>query len=309
MYAGHREDRTFLPPPEYDPLAAARPGLPPTEVPDGTWDVAVFENRFPSLAAEAPGPPPAIVDVRPAHGVCEVVVYTRETTGALGLLPLWHLELLLAVWADRSRELGARDDVRFVFPFENRGVEIGATLQHPHGQIYAYPFVPPIVATELVRQQEYLTRHGRGLLEALVAAEIEDGRRVLYAGPEAIAFVPACARWPYEVWVAPRRAVPDLCALADAERADLARALKTVLLKYDGLWQRPFPYVMVFHQAPADGEPHPEAHVHVELYPPYRSPGRLKYLAGSEIGAGVFTNDSIPEQKAAELQAVPVELE
>jgi UDPglucose--hexose-1-phosphate uridylyltransferase len=92
-------------------------------------------------------------------------------------------------------------------------------------------------------------------------------------------------------------------------RADFARALKTVLLKYDGLWQRPFPYIMVFHQAPTDGEPHPEAHLHVEFYPPYRMPNRLKFLAGSEIGAGVFTADTDPDRTAGELQHVEVSLD
>ncbi len=120
--------------------------------------------------------------------------------------------------------------------------------------------------------------------------------------------MPVCARYSYEVWVAPRRAVPSFAALTPAERLDFARALKTVLLKYDGLWQRPFPYILVFHQAPTDGSDHPEAHLHAELYPAYRMPGRLKYLAGSEVGAGVFTADTLPEEKAEELQAVAVDL-
>jgi UDPglucose--hexose-1-phosphate uridylyltransferase len=120
--------------------------------------------------------------------------------------------------------------------------------------------------------------------------------------------VPVCARYPYEVWIAPRRGAPSLVDLTRAERADFARALKTVLLKYDGLWRRPFPYIMVFHQAPTDGQAHPEAHVHIEFYPPYRMPSRLKFLAGSETGAGAFTADTLPDEKAAELRAVEVSL-
>lgn len=308
VYAGHREERTFLPPPEFDPLAPGRLGTQPTEVPDGVWDVAVFENRFPAFNHTVDEFPPSIVETRPARGVCEVVVYTREATDGLARLPLWHIELLLEVWGDRTRVLGARDDVRFVFPFENRGVEVGATLHHPHGQIYAYPIVPPLVARELEAQREHLARHRRGLLEDMIVAELGDGRRMLYAGARTVAFVPACARYAYETWVAPRRAVPTLADLDAADRRDFARGLKTVLLQYDGLWSRPMPYVMVFHQAPADGDGHPEAHLHVEIYPPYRSRERLKYLAGSELGAGVFTNDSLPEAKAAELRAVPVAL-
>jgi UDPglucose--hexose-1-phosphate uridylyltransferase len=217
--------------------------------------------------------------------------------------------LIADVWADRYRELGARDEVQYVFEFENRGVEVGVTLSHPHGQIYAYPFVPPIPARELRQQAEHLATHGRGLLEDIVGREMEDGRRLLYKGDHVAAFIPVFARYSYEVWIATRRACPSIADFSEPERMDFARALKTVLLKYDGLWSKPFPYIMSFHQAPTDGQPHPEAHFHVEFYPAYRMPGRLKYLAGSEMGAGVFTADTLPEEKARELQAVRVSLD
>jgi UDPglucose--hexose-1-phosphate uridylyltransferase len=196
--------------------------------------------------------------------------------------------------------------VQYVFPFENRGLEVGVTLHHPHGQIYAYPFVPPIPARELQQQRTHFDREGRGLLEDLIGAELRDGRRMLYDGSAAVAFVPVCARYSYEVWVAPRRAAASFADLSGDERRDFARALKTVLLKFDALWQRPFPYILAFHQAPSDGLEHPEAHLHGEFYPAFRMPGRLKYLAGSEIGAGVFTADTVPEEKAAELQRVAI---
>jgi UDPglucose--hexose-1-phosphate uridylyltransferase len=200
------------------------------------------------------------------------------------------------------------DAVQYVYPFENRGVEVGVTLQHPHGQIYAYPFVPPVAARELDQQRRHFEAHGRGLLAELIDAERADGRRVLWADDGALAFVPAFARYPYEVWVASQRQAPSLADLDDAERASFARALKTVLMKFDALWGTTFPYVLVFHQAPTDGLPHPEAHVHAEIYPAFRMRGRLKYLAGSELGAGVFTADTLPEEKAAELRAVEVTL-
>jgi UDPglucose--hexose-1-phosphate uridylyltransferase len=183
------------------------------------------------------------------------------------------------------------------------------TLHHPHGQIYAYPFVPPIPARELAMQREFLAAHGRGLLEDLIDKETKDGRRLLYSTDEAVAFMPVCARYSYEVWVAPRRAAASVAHLQPDERREFARALKTVLMKFDRLWNAPFPYVMVFHQAPTDGDPHPEAHLHVEFYPAYRMRGRLKYLAGSELGAGVFTADTLPEDKAAELRGVEVSIE
>jgi UDPglucose--hexose-1-phosphate uridylyltransferase len=307
VYAAHRQERTFLPPPDFDPLAPASDPNFPTEVPPGNWEVAAFDNRFPSLAEDASRAPQCIVPTAPARGACEVVVYTQAQTGSLGALPLPHLELVVAVWAERTREIGAREGISYVFPFENRGEIVGVTLHHPHGQIYAYPFVPPIPARVLAAEEAHHARHGEPLLERLLRDELADGRRILYAGPEVVAWVPVCARYAYEVWVAPRRARPTLADLSPAEQVDLARALKTVILKYDGLWGEPFPYVMVVHQAPTDG-PHPGSHVHFEFYPPYRARGRLKYLAGTEIGTGTFAADTLPEAKAAELQAVAVTL-
>ena len=308
-YASHRQNRTFLPPPEYNPLAPTIDQAQPTEVPSGEYDVAVFENLFPTLTMHAGAPPELPVPTRPGTGVCEVVVFTQDATTSLGRLPLAHIELLIEVWGDRYRELGAHDEIQYVFPFENRGVEVGVTLHHPHGQIYAYPFVPPVPARELAQQRAYYDDHGRGLLEDMVVREMREGVRMLYAGPSAAAFMPICARYSYEVWIAPCRGAASFAELTADERRDFARALKTVLLKFDRLWDRPFPYILAFHQAPTDGAVHPEAHLHAEFYPAYRMPGRLKYLAGSEIGAGVFTADTLPEQKAAELRAVTVDVD
>lgn len=308
-YASHRQHRTFLPPPEYNPLAPTTDPAQPTELPAGSWDVAVFDNLFPTFAMTAHDPPDLMVRTAAALGACEVVVFTQDATTSLGRLPLWHLELLLEVWGDRYRVLGDRPEVAYVFVFENRGVEVGVTLHHPHGQIYAYPFVPPIPARALEQQREYLNEHGTGLLEDLIAREVRENARLLYHGPRAAAFVPICARYAYEVWIAPCRAVPSFAALTPEERADFARALKTALLKLDGMWQRPMPYIMAVQQAPTDGTAHPEAHLHAQIYPALRLPARLKYLAGSEIGAGVFTADTFPEESVKHLQAVAVSLD
>jgi UDPglucose--hexose-1-phosphate uridylyltransferase len=308
-YATHRQHRTFLPPPEYNPLAQTTDPANPTELPAGRYDAAVFQNLFPTLSATAHDPPHLDVPTLPAVGECEVVVFTHDRSASLGSLPLDQLALIVDIWADRYEELGQRPDVQYVYPFENRGVEVGVTLHHPHGQIYAYPFIPPIPARELEQQRAYFAAHGSGLLEDMVRREIAADQRTLYIGEHAAAFVPICARYPYEVWVAPRRPAGSLAALTHDERLDLARALKTTLLTFDRLWDRPFPYIMAVHQAPTDGSPHPEAHVHVEFYPAYRMQGRLKYLAGSEIGAGVFTADTDPDERAAELRGIAVRVE
>ena len=302
-YAAHRQARTFLPPPEYNPLSPAHDPAHQTEVPAGSWDIAVFDNRFPSLGGPVQAPPELIVPTAPANGRCEVVVFTQDAQSSLGALPIDHLALLLDVWGDRTRRMAALD-VRYVLPFENRGAEVGVTLHHPHGQIYGYPLVPPVPARMLDVANEHYATHGRGVLEQHIGAERREGTRMLYEGGHAVAFVPVCARYPYEVWVAPIRPVQGFADLRPAERDDLARALKTVLRKYDGLWQRPFPYLMAWYQAPTDGVPHPGSHLHAQLWPPYRTRDRLKYLAGTEIAAGFFAMDALPEDKARELQAV-----
>ena len=304
VYAGHRQHRTFLPPPDWNPLAPSTDPAVPTEVPAGNWQVAVFENLFSALGSSVPAPV-ELVATAPCGGRTEVVVFTQDPEGSLGGLPLERIALVLDVWADRTRALAGLPDVNYVFPFENRGVEVGVTLQHPHGQIYAYPFVPPIAARELELQRAHFEERGRGLLDELIAGEVEADQRTLYVGEHAVAWIPVCARWAYEIWLAPRRRVPTIDALSPRERWDFARALQLCLRKLDALWNRPMPYILAVHQAPARGE-HPYAHVHLEIYPWLRMPGRLKYLAGSEVGAGTFTADTLPEDKARELRAVEV---
>ena len=307
-YATYRQDRTFLPPPEYDPLAVTLDRAHPTELPAGDWDVAVFDNRFPSLTLESKEPPDLIVPTAPAFGKCEVVVFTQDARSSLGALPLDHLELVLEVWADRSDTLGNLAGIDYVLPFENRGAEVGVTLHHPHGQVYAYPVIPPVPARMQQIALEFYQANQSGILQDLISKELK-APRMLYRGEHAVAFVPVCARYPYEVWVAPIAPAESFAHLSGNQRADLARALKTVLLKFDGLWKRPFPYLMAWYQAPTDGKRHPESHLHAEFYPPYRTPDKLKYLAGTELAAGFFAMDVLPEEKARELQQIQVSLE
>lgn len=309
-YAGHRQDRTFLPPKEFNPFAPTiRPDLP-TELPQGSYDIAVFENMFPTLSPRAETPPTLVgVATRASLGACEVVVFTRDSESSLARLPLDHIALLLEVWGERYRVLGLRPEISYVLPFENRGVEVGVTLHHPHGQIYAYPFIPPVPLKMLDNEKAYLGTFGQPLLLQFIGREQKDGRRILYEGERAIAFVPACARYPYEVWIAPKLRRSSMDELDAEDRRDIARALKTVLMKYDALWDRPFPYLMTAYQAPTDGAEHPETHFRFEIYPAYRTREKLKYLAGTEIGAGVFANDTFPEETARQLQAVEVDIE
>lgn len=305
-YAAYRQGRTFMPPPEYNPLMPTTDPKNPTELPAGKYDVAVFDNKFPSLTFSAHDAPEFFVDTLPANGKCEVIVFTQDPKSFLGALPLDHIELLLEVWGDRTNAISNEGAIQYVLPFENRGVEVGVTLHHPHGQIYAYPFIPPVPQRMQLQQQDYYDANKRSLLECLIQEEISSKERIIFESEHAVAFVPICARYPYEVWVAPVKQVASFSALKKAQRSDLARALKTVLLKYENLWERSFPYLMAWYQAPVDDRDHPEWHLHAQFYPPYRTRDRLKYLAGTELAAGMFANDALPEEKAKELQQVNI---
>jgi UDPglucose--hexose-1-phosphate uridylyltransferase len=303
--ATHRQDRTFLPPRKHCPLCPTRPGGPSTEIERETFEIVVFENRFPSLHRDPPPPAvegTALVPVRPAAGACEVVVYTPEHDTSLGQLAASHVEHLITAWAHRTRELAARPEVDYVFVFENRGEAIGVTLHHPHGQIYAYPFVPPLVGREVAAAARHHEAHGTCLWCKLADQEDADGRRVLLDEGGWLATVPMAARWPYEVHLQPRRHVGWLPDLDPGEVRGLATTLGRLLRGYDRLFGFPLPYVMAIHQRPSDGLPHPGYHLHLEFYPPHRSAQRLKYLAGSEAGAGAFINDTMPEGTAAQLR-------
>jgi UDPglucose--hexose-1-phosphate uridylyltransferase len=284
VYAIHRQDRTFLPAREHCPLDPTRPGGPETEIPRPTFEIAVFDNRFPAF--ESP------------QGAAEVVVYTPEHDGSFGSLSPERAEALMWVWRHRYLELGAREDIDYVFIFENRGVEVGVTLHHPHGQIYGYPFLPPVPALELAADE----RLGHCTPCALLGAELKQHTRVIYENDSVVVYVPYAARWSYEVHVSLREHRPSLSECSPVELRLLADALQRVTRGFDALWERPFPYVMAVHQAPTAPAHAGHGHLHVEFYPPLRTPEKLKYLAGSEQGAGTFISDVLPEESAVELR-------
>ncbi|WP_034384451.1 galactose-1-phosphate uridylyltransferase [Deinococcus sp. YIM 77859] len=308
MYAAHRLGRTFLPPPEYNPLAPTHDPQHPTELPRGEYDIAVFENRFPSLTLTAPVPPPVSGTIsRAGIGRCEVVVFSQDARGRLADLSDAQMHLLIDVWADRTARLAATGVIRSVLCFENRGVEVGVTLHHPHGQIYAYDHVPPVQARMLAAAQQHQAETGRPWLADFVESERSAGLRVLRDEALALSVVPPFARYTYETWVLPARPVSLLADLSGEERAAFARVLKDALLRQDALFGVRMPYLLTLHQAPVGGEPHPEFPLHLEIYPYLRAPGRMKYLAGTEQGAGEFANDKFPEAAAAELRTVNLE--
>lgn len=310
--ATHRQERPHKPPPEYCPLCPTQPGAFPTEVPADDFEIVVFENKFPSLRTDAPPPTVAGSDlypVAPAEGICEVVLYSADHYGTLAGETVAHLRNLVEVWADRFHELGSRPGIDYVLIFENRGDAVGVTLHHPHGQIYAFPFVPPVPAQELAAARQHFDRSGRCLVCDVIKEELNDGGRIIFEDEHVIAVVPFFARFPYEVHLLPRAHRPALVDLAEDERWSLARALKVVLTKYDRLWGFPLPYMMVQHQRPTDGNAYEYYHFHIEFYPLHRSRTKLKYLAGSETGAGTFIVDGTAESFARRLQSIPADVE
>ncbi|MEO8573495.1 MAG: galactose-1-phosphate uridylyltransferase [Pyrinomonadaceae bacterium] len=310
--ATHRQDRTFLPPADFCPLCPTKPGHFPTEVPEPDYDIVAFENRFPSLRRDPEDPvitSDGIYKVEPSIGVCEVVLYSPDHNTSLAKEPVEKIHKLVRVWRHRFEELEKRSFVKYVFIFENKGEAVGVTLHHPHGQIYAYPFIPPVVARELAQSKKYFEDTGKCLLCEIREKESTFEKRIVADNDSFAAYIPFFARYPYEVHVSSKRHLQAFSDFSKAEERDLAAILKQILAAFDRLFDRSFPYIMAIHQRPSDGADHNHYHFHIEFYPPMRTATKLKYLAGSEAGAGMFINDTLPEIKAAELRDLvePVE--
>jgi len=302
IVAGERKKRPLLPK-EFCPFC---PGS--EEIPETGWKVLNLPNRFPALLADPPLPDvesDRLFRCRPSKGVCEVIIYTPEHNTSLARLDVDHIRLVVELWTRRFRELGDRRYVKYVFIFENKGREIGVTLDHPHGQVYAFPFIPQLVKRELSSSRQHWKRRGICLFCRVMEKEREDASRIVCENEDFICFLPFFARWPYGVHVYPKRHVEALTDLTEKERGMLASILKEVLTKFDNLYGMSFPYMMVLHQRPTDGRPYPYYHLHLEFYPPYREKGRIKHFASVETGAGAITYDYLPESKAKELIESP----
>lgn len=326
--AAARQNRAFLPPAELDPLAPQTP-TNPSEIPS-MYDVAVFENKSPSFGpalavagihapAGAPGETPdstpgeAPVGIDPPRGLddldapglgrtrtsvgrCEVVCFSPEHSGSFGSLTPTRARTVIEAWADRTAALSALPGVEQVFPFENRGEAIGVTLPHPHGQIYAYPYITPRTATLLGS----IEREGPDLFARILDFERADDR-VILSGEHWTAFVPFAARWPIEVHLMPHRHVADLAETTAAERDELAPLYLRLLRGIDALYDSPTPYIAAWHQAPVH-RGRDAVRLHLQLTSPRRAADKLKFLAGSEAAMGAWIGDIPPETSAARLR-------
>ncbi|MEC3994605.1 galactose-1-phosphate uridylyltransferase [Actinacidiphila sp. DG2A-62] len=290
--ASHRQGRTYHPPADQCPLCPSREGRR-SEIPAADYEVVVFENRFPSLTGD--------------KGRCEVVCFTSDHDASFADLTPERARQVLDAWTDRTQDLSQLPGVVQVYPFENRGEEIGVTLGHPHGQIYGYPFTTPRTQLMLRSLAEHRERTGRNLFDDVLADERADGSRIVLAGEHWTAFVPYAAHWPYEVHLYPNRRVPDLLGLDEDARAEFPGIYLELLRRFDRIFgddQPPTPYISGWHQAPFTAPDRRDFALHLELFTIRRTSGKLKFLAGSESGMGAFVNDVPPESAAARLREV-----
>lgn len=293
ILAAHRGKRPLL-------AKKACPFCPGSEEVAGDWVVKSLPNRFPCLVANPPSPKKDdFYKSARARGVCEVILETKEHDKDLADLPVENIRQLLELQIQRYKELSKKKGIKYVLIFRNKGEVIGVTLHHPHGQIYAFPFVPPKIARELESSAKYAGRTGKCLFCDVIKKERRDKARIVLENEEFICFVPFYAHWPYEVHIFPKRHVLKISELDEKEKASLAAVLKKILTKYNSLFGFSMPYTMVYHNACGQ---YKHYHFHIEICPPYRSREKLKYPAGTERGAGVWSLDKAPEESARELR-------
>lgn len=312
-YAAHRMNRTFLPPANENPLAPSLSGQLPTEIPADDYDVVVFENRFPSFSrgANIDSTDTLLTSTNPeiprlaARARCEVICFTPEYDKHFRELSTQRVRTVIEAWAHRTEHLSQLEGVKAVFPFENRGEEIGVTLQHPHGQIYAYPFIPPRLEAILQSCRTYLGEHGRSLFDDLLTAEHAAGDRIIARGEHFTTLVPPAAKWPVEAMLIPHRDVADFTDLNDEEKGELATMYLDLLGRVDRFFEGvdKLPYIAGWHQAPV-GSPAGIMRLHLSLFSLMRSPNRMKFLAGSESAMEVWVNDTTPEKIAERFREI-----
>ncbi|MFN7056614.1 galactose-1-phosphate uridylyltransferase [Hyphomonas sp.] len=291
IYAPHRQSRTFLPSAADDPLAPARQGGPLTEIPFEDFELAVFENRFPSLASSGAAGPLSAWASGPAQGQCDVVVFSKEPAGSLGTLTHARRVLLIEALIDRYRSLHAAG-FAYVMPFENRGEQVGVTLPHPHGQIYAFGDIP---APQLSAAKAF-----EAGFDLIAEHASWDGAFDVTSDGDLTAFCPPFARFPYETWIMPGKPCAGPWEMDSDSIHALARLLGEIPRRLDALFAEPMPYMMSFQAAPRGMTE--KFQFTVQFFPILRSAGRLKFLASVEQFTGVFTVDVVPEAAAGRLR-------
>ncbi len=319
LVSPHRARRPWLgqvektPPenlPAYDPSCYLCPGNTRAEgkTNPSYSSTFVFDNDFPALLwpeqapAELTGD--SLFSTRPEWGICRVVCFSPRHDLSLAELPIEGVEAVVRTWMDQSVELGQKGFIKYVQIFENRGAMMGASNPHPHSQIWAVSSLPNEPAKELPAQVEYLERRQHCLLCDYLAAEKENGERIVSANEHFTALVPYWAVWPFEILLIANRHFASLPELSPQELTGLADILRRITARYDNLFEISFPYSMGFHPAPIDEGSHPEWHFHAHYYPPLlRSATVRKFMVGFEM-LGMPQRDLTPEAAARRLQSL-----
>lgn len=309
MVGANRQKRPHLP----KGWCAFCPGS--GRVPDD-YDVMIYDNDFPIMMPEPPEPDDVAGDIyrtAPAAGKCEVVLYSPKHDAHLSSLGASHIRKVVDLWAERCEALAEDERVKYVFPFENRGEEVGVTMHHPHGQIYAYSYVPLKLELELAACREHRESHGDCLICRMNAEERRFDRRIVFENDSFSAYLPFFTDYPYGVFIVSKRHVGGLTDLTAPERDDLAACLEMTVASFDKVFDRPFPYMMAVHQTPVNspelGDVDKYFHFHIEFYPPLRAADKIKYYASSEMGAWAAANvaaveDSVMTLRRAKLDAL-----
>ncbi len=300
--ASHRQDRIYLPSDDACPFCpSSEYNL--SEIPDTDYDVVVFENRFPSFSGAGAVAPDIGIgndEALAAVGRCEVICFTSDHNSSFRTLSPDRVRLILEAWVDRTAALTAHEGVAQIYCFENRGPEIGVTEQHPHGQIYGYPYITPRTSRVLAAVRRHALATGNNLFDEVLAHELDSGARVVIAGEHWAAFVPHAAKWPFEVHLYPKTRVPNLTELGDAAKTEFCSLYLDLLRRFDALFGIPMPYISGWHQAPTGAEE--EFALHLEIFSNRRTVDKLKFLAGSESGQDAFISDVAPESAAQRLR-------
>lgn len=267
------------------------------------YDVFLYPNDFPAFSFDNPpfSPETGLFGATGAQGACDVVLYSPNHNLLPSQLTVDQWKKVIGLWTHRSIELFSNPEIAYVLVFENTGVAIGVTMPHPHGQIYAFPFLPPLVKIELASAAEHYQDSGECVYCAILRRELADGARIVAANDNFVAFLPFFGRFPTELHIYARRHFGRLADLTGVEIDDLAALLSVVRRKYDHLYGSPMPLMMLARQQPAKGE-YPYFHFHVEFLPIQRSPTKIKYLASVESGTGTFLNDTRAEVQAIKMR-------
>lgn len=269
------------------------------------YEVLKYDNDYPVLTQETLQPldDGGFFKRQGAYGKCEVILYHSDHTVTLPELPLVHIRKLVDLWCNRVEELKRDKNIRYIYIFENRGREAGVTMPHPHGQLYAFGWVPQTIQLELESSKEHFKLTGRCLMCELLENEQGEGSRLVYENASFSIFVPFFTAWPYGVYLVPKAHLGDLTDLSNDQKDGLADALKVLTGAYDTLFGRPFPYMMGIHQTPVNSEDSSRYyHMHFEFYPPLRATDKQYFRASCETGAGAYCNVTLPEETAEELR-------